>query len=30
MLSDAPNITNPNDDKGAGCKHILLVLNNLT
>lgn len=29
MLNDAPVITNPKNDKGKGCKHILLVLNNL-
>lgn len=28
MLSKAPDITNPKDDKGYGCKHIMLVLNN--
>lgn len=26
----ASNITNPNDDLGAGCKHVILVLSNLS
>ena len=29
MLNDAPTATNPNNDKGKACKHVLLVLNNL-
>ena len=29
MLNDAPTTTNPNNDKGKACKHVLLVLNNL-
>lgn len=29
MLNDSPVITNPMNNKGRACKHILLVLNNL-